>query len=80
MSECCFIDQRWNVKVADYEHHTLEKINKTKRPSQISQVSPLDEESGEIEDPNIQVRGIMGQLFGRASWDRSSERYYGRGA
>ena len=58
MSECCFIDQRWNVKVADFEHHKLEMMNRVKRTSQVSQVSPLDEESSFTDDPNMQVKYI----------------------
>ena len=69
MSESCFIDQRWNVKVADYEHHKLESENRAKRTSQVSQVSPItdeDEENSYIEDPNIQVTDrIISNIMGK---------------
>ncbi len=29
--ECCCIDQRWNVKISDWEHHRLETLSRGKR-------------------------------------------------
>lgn len=28
--ECCCIDQRWNVKITDWEHHRLEILSRGK--------------------------------------------------
>lgn len=53
-SECCFIDQRWNVRVADWENHKLDTMTKARRTSKTSVLpwTPLEEH----DDPNIMAR------------------------
>lgn len=52
-SNSCFIDQRWNVRVADWEHHRL--TEESFKGGRSSRVTPLQVKSPS-EDPNIRAR------------------------
>ena len=56
-SENCFVDQRWNVKVADWENNKLMTLHKVKRTSKTS-ISPQETDVMEV-DPNIVARKRM---------------------
>lgn len=67
-SENCFIDQRWNVKVAEWENSKLETYHRTKKSSKAS-VSPLDVQIF-AEDPNILARKLLWKDAEIASQDQ----------
>lgn len=64
-SNSCYIDHRWNVKVADWEHDKLKEVSA--QSGSLSRVSPMSLKL-EVEDPNILARKLFfvdPELLGR---------------
>ena len=56
-SESCHIDQRWNVRVSDWENYKLDTLSKSRRISKQS-VSPISVDDYP-DDPNVMARHLF---------------------
>ena len=56
-SESCLIDQRWNVRISDWEYHKISDVQSQRRKrSRGSKISPLEEESDTEGDINMEAK------------------------